>query len=213
MAEKGKKKSIAKKVFRYLDSHPYARQAIVMGIANLSSLARRICDESGEKMTMGAAKAALRRYASSGKIHDYSRDLASLFQKTRLQIKNKVAVLVLRPEAVERLPAVAKRTAGDYSVLSASDFAVLMVGEDSVDEIVRIIGKPNVRQIIRNQALILLTTPVGVEYSPGWVAFFTDALARAGINMREYYSVYTETVFVLSKNDALKAYAILDEML
>ena len=45
MAENKAKKSIARQVFSYLDTHPYARQAIVMGIANLSSLSRRVKEE------------------------------------------------------------------------------------------------------------------------------------------------------------------------
>ncbi len=213
MAKNAKKKSVARQVFSYLDTHPYSRQAIVMGIANLSALSRRIKEEAALPAKAGAIKAALRRYNARDDIRDYSKDLASLFRSTRLQIKNKIAVLILRSEAVEKLPAVARRTHGDYSVLSATEFSVLMVTEELVDEIVRLIGKPLVKQIIRNQALILLSTPVGIETSPGWVAFFSDALAKEGINIREYYSVYTETVFVLSKKDAIRAYEILDNML
>lgn len=210
---KENQKSVAKQVFTYLDTHPYARQAIVMGIANLSSLARRAKTDLASPAKVGAIKAALRRYSSRSELHDYEKDLAGLFKQTRLSIKNKVAVLILLPAAVERLPQVAKRTNGDYSVLSATDFSVLMVSEEFVDEVSRVIGKPNIKQTIRNQAIIMLKTPAYVETAPGWVAFFTDALAQKGINIREYYSVYTETVFVLSKKDALRAYEILDEML
>lgn len=38
-------------------------------------------------------------------------------------------------------------------------------------------------------------------------------LARNGINILEYYSCYTDTVFVLAKKDALKAYSLFDRVL
>lgn len=213
MPKPSKKKSIAKQVFSYLDTHPYARQALVMGIANLSSLARRVKSDVESPAKNGAIKAALRRYSGRKEMHDYEKDLAGLFRQTRLSIKNKASVFILRPDAVEKIPQVAKRTSGDYSIISGSQFTVLIVSEEVADEVSRIIGKPMIRQSIRNQALIMLTTSPGLETSPGWVAFFTDALAKEGINVREFYSVYTETVFVLSRKDALRAYEILDNML
>jgi hypothetical protein len=208
-----KKQSAARQVFSYLDTHPYARQSMVMGIANLSSLARRIKNDLASQARIGAIKAALRRYAGRKEVHDYEKDLSWLFRQTKLSIKNKASVFLLKPEAMDKVPAVAKRTGGDYSIISATGFSLLIISEELADEVSRIIGKAQIRQTIRSQALITLSTPTGVETSPGWVAFFTDALAKEGINVREFYSVYTETVFVLSRKDALRAYEILDKML
>ncbi len=213
MAKETKKKSVARQAFSYLDTHPYARQALVMGIANLSSLARRVKSDLESSAKLGAIKAALRRYSGRKEIHDYEKDLSWLFRQTKLSIKNKASVFILKPEAIDKLPSVARRTGGDYDIISGDGFSVLIVSEEVADEVGRIIGKTAIKQAIRNQALITLSTPPGVETSPGWVAFFTDALAKEGINVREFYSVYTETVFVLSRKDALRAYEILDNML
>ncbi|MBI5036695.1 ACT domain-containing protein [Candidatus Micrarchaeota archaeon] len=52
-----------------------------------------------------------------------------------------------------------------------------------------------------------------MEDVPGVVAFLTAQMARAGINIYEFWSSYTDTVFVLDKKDATKAYETLGALL
>jgi hypothetical protein len=77
----------------------------------------------------------------------------------------------------------------------------------------KLVGKQNIIKFLKNQYTVTLQSPEGIETTPGFVAFFSEILARNGVNIREHYSCFTDTVFVLAKKDALKAYSLFDRVL
>ena len=52
-----------------------------------------------------------------------------------------------------------------------------------------------------------------LETVPGVVAFLTAALAREGINLKEFLSCYADTIFIVEKSQATKAYSVLSSFL
>ncbi|MDP7282055.1 MAG: ACT domain-containing protein [Candidatus Undinarchaeales archaeon] len=50
-----------------------------------------------------------------------------------------------------------------------------------------------------------------VESTHGFVQYTTGLLAENGINIVEVLSCYTDTIFIVEKEDALKAYDILSK--
>ncbi|MFC2174294.1 hypothetical protein ACFLQ2_00290 [archaeon] len=205
------KQSVTKQVFAALDANPYMKQAIKYGIANHSAIAKKLGVKAGE----AAVKAAVRRYAEQLEYHDYSKGLKKLFSGTQLVLKSDVAVLILRPSLDSLLAAqkVSKILGTEFSMISSASAITLIINQKNLGEVKTAIGAKNVIESAKNQYILMLTSPEGIESTPGWVAFLTELLARDGINIREYYSCYTDTVFVLEKKDALKAYELLDTIL
>ena len=213
--ESADKRSVAQRVFDALDSDPYARQSIKLGIANITAVAKRIREEHAPNASIEAVRTAIRRYVDGIDDYEYEkvRDLKKLLKKAKLTLKNDIAVLRLYPSALLNLERVSKIVGKDFSMISSPNAVTLIIDRDRVDDAIEAIGKPHIAHIGKNFHAILVTSPEEVEEVPGWVAFIAELLARNEINIREYYSCYRDTVFVLQKEDALRAYALMEKAL
>jgi hypothetical protein len=60
--------------------------------------------------------------------------------------------------------------------------------------------------------MLRLTSPPEIEYIPGVVAYMLDRLSEHGVNFTDLYSCYTDTNLVVERQDALKAFELLEQM-
>ncbi len=204
--------SVAKKVSGYLDSDKGATDAMRRGIANLSAVAGAIMRECAlPKSAYFAVKAAVRRYGERLEKYDANSELRQLVKKTKVSIRSSVAVIRTPPKfrSLLKLREI-ERNARDFSLIESENAITIIVDDEYADEALLQLGKGSVLQVERGLHLISLTSPKELEKVPGFVAFATDALARSGINIKECFSCYTDTVFILEKEDAMKAFRILD---
>lgn len=206
------KQSVTKQVFAALDANPYMKQAIKYGIANHSAIAKKLEIKGASEV---AVKAAVRRYAEQLEYYDYSKKLKKLFTGTQVVLKSDITVLVLSPtlDSLAAAQKVSKLLGNEFSMISSPSAITLIIDQKKLPEVKKIIRPKSIMETIKNQYSLSLRSPLEVETTPGWVAFFTELLAREGINIREYFSCYLDTVFVLNKEDALKAYELLDGIL
>ena len=205
--------SIAKTVFDYLDSDKGATDAMRRGIANYSAVSEGIMKEcSLPKSSYYAVKAAVRRYGEKLEKYDAASELRKLIKKTKVSIRSSVAV-IRTPARFRQLLKLREieRDARDFSLIESENAITIIVDDEYADEALAQLGKANVMQVERGLHMISLTSPQELEKVPGFVAFSTDLLARAGINIKECFSCYTDTVFILEKEDAMKAFRILDK--
>jgi len=206
-------KSIAKQIARLLDADPYIKQSLKLGVANYSAIARKLRKEYLPKASLEAVKAAVRRYSLGEDSFDYVKDLKELLSKTKIALKSDVCVLTLFPDTRLDLDKITKKVGKDFSIVRSTNAITMMLDQEHIEDALKLIGKQNLIKSIKNHYALTLQSPKGIEASPGFVAFFSEILARNGINIREYYSCYTDTVFVLAKKDALKAYSLFDRVL
>ena len=205
------KQSISKQVARALEANPYYKQAIKMGVANYSAIAKKLKVKGSE----AALKAGVMRYAENMEQYDYMPALKKLMKNTTVQLKSNIAVVVLFP-SLDSLLKVRKLSAlgRDFSIVSSPNSITLVFDEHLMHKVLGTVEKKNMLKKTKGLCQIVLTTlPELAEETPGWVAFHTELLARNGINVLEYYSCYTDMVFVLEKGDALKAYKLISSVL
>ncbi len=63
-----------------------------------------------------------------------------------------------------------------------------------------------------NLNLIVIHSPPAVEETPGVISHMLNSLASEGINVVEFVSCYTDTIFVVKGSNAAKAYEILQKL-
>ncbi len=66
-------------------------------------------------------------------------------------------------------------------------------------------------RITKNLVALTIKSPEDIENVSGFMAFVTQLLASNGINIREFISCYTDTVMVLTKNEGLKTFNLLQK--
>ncbi len=207
------KQSTAKQVFALLEADPYSRQAMRLGIANISAIAALIKRERLPSATLPSIKAAIRRYSARLPNYDYYHDLRAILRGTSCTLKGSMAVLTLFPGTRLNTSQLSQKASDSFSLITSGSGATLIISEEDLQEVKKLIGRENIRSTARRLSAVILTSPPELKETPGFVAYISELLARNEVNITEFYSCYRDTVFVLEKKDALKAYALLERNL
>jgi len=203
--------SVSKKVQAALEEKPFLLEALAQNYANISEVARQMQKQTGG--TTVAVRAAIKRY-TSGKIalqRAEEKKVLHLLHQSTLTLSTKVGMMV-----VERTPLTEQKAA--QVLIKARAWAKgpsgmsLAVDEAHWEELNRLFSPTEIIAAYHDLVALTLVSPPGIVSSPGFVAILTSRLAREGVNLREFWSAYNDTVMLFDKEDALKAYRLLSDM-
>ena len=186
----------------YLKNKPYTMEALENGVVNFSALARVVQKELGIK-NYQAIKAAIRRYAEhidtvKGSIE--ARALGVL-KENRIALLDGVHVIVSEEElGIEND---AKVKMDEYYVYLTRKNVMPRLGKRAKESIVRSRD---------NCSALIIYSEEKLEGTSGVIAFLASLLAEQNINVIELISVYTETILVVMREDALRSYEILSRI-
>ncbi len=215
------KVSIAKAVKELVLSRPAIRECLVLGIINYSALARVLLEElerKGIKTSAGAVKMALIRIGEELKKEraSFEEKIKNVIAKTVIELQSDLIVVTAEKRAVlsriERLSKVMEK-ARFFQLTQGVETFTIVVSSEEKDEIIKILGRENIVDLIEGQTAIVLISPEDIIETPGIVAFITLALSFNGINIIQVISCHKDTIFVLDRRDAPKAYQILEELI
>jgi len=208
-----KKSSAAELTRKYIDRHPSVRDCISKDLINYSSLSRTIMKELGVK-NEEAVLAASRRYAMKLAKTDFEGDILSLLESSRLELKTKICIVAAKNEwiVLKNLEDVVKKILGEKSTMQVlqSTNAITVISEDKhLPGIVKAIGSDHIITKRENLAEITVRSPPSIEDTPGVFAYLMTMLSEQGINLLEAVSCYTDTIFIVTREDMMRAFDIL----
>jgi len=209
--------SIAKQVRDYISNRPSVADALRMGIVNHSALARRIAKELGIRRGE-AVLAACRRYPVD-RIRGYREDaVKQVLQKSRIETRSKVSTITVAQgvDVLRRLGDVVEELLDENRIcrlIQVSQGTVIIVDDDAVSRFTRKLREEHLLNVRRDLVEIAVTSPVSVEETPGLMAFLSTALASKGINIVQAMSCYTDTIFILERDDMTTAFDVLTQRL
>ena len=207
--------SIARQVRDYIAGRPSITDAIKMGIVNDSALARLVSKELGVRK-YGAVLAACRRFPVE-KMKGYREDAVKrMLKKSRIETRTKIATItvVQGVDVLQRLGDVVEELLDENKIcrlIQVSQGTVIIVDEGSVPRVTRKLREGQVINVGRDLVEITATSPESVEETPGLLAFLSGALASRGINIVQAMSCYTDTIFILEKEDMTGAIEVLTQ--
>jgi len=187
----------AQNVRNYLRNKPYLLEALEKGIVNLSELSRQIQKEL-ETNNITATKAALRRFGEELKKRRQKREekVLQILKRSSIAVYDRKAVIITTKEV---------NTKSGMKVDLPGKFVYLLDRADLPERISTLVKHDNCTMIVIN-------SPEELEATPGVVAFLTTLLAEQNVNIVEFISCWTETVIVVDKQDSLKAYEALTNL-
>ncbi len=208
-------KSVVSKVYDALDEDLYLRSAILLGVANLSAVSEKIRKEAAPEASREAVRAAVRRYVSEMDEGKGGEDLAKLLSDTGFSLRSNIAVIQAYQDrrVMMRLDDKLKEIGKEFNIISSGHAITIIAGDENVQALVKAIGKENLVGYRRGLHAIYLNSGKEIKTTKGFVAFVTSLLHRKGINLIEFYSCYTDTVLIVSREDSLKAYELLDRVI
>ncbi len=212
---------VAEKVREYVFTHPFVRECLKEGIVNYSALARQILRELRRLNTHaseGSVKMALIRIRDEllRTSEEIATKVREVIASSVISLQTDLAVIeVRRYVAIPNLGKIAEivgRSRFFHVIYGEVSFS-LIVPHEVVDELLEVVGKENVIRIVCDQTAIIIVSPDDVVETPGVLAYISSALASHGINVTHATSCFRETVIVCDREEATKAYAILEELI
>ncbi|MFH1200574.1 MAG: ACT domain-containing protein [Candidatus Micrarchaeota archaeon] len=203
--------SISEAVCRVLESRPYMLCAIEEGYANHSEIARLVGEDlkkQGVRAGAEALRAAVRRFCHERTSSSFKRSqaISRLLCGSKLELKTKLAVVVLSLAA--RIP-----TIPGASLVHGPSGVTLVLPQDSLPELYKHVRGEDILLEKKDLAALSVVSAENIEVVPGVVAFLSSTLSENGVNIREFLSSYRDTVMVVERRDALKAFSLLERLL
>jgi hypothetical protein len=208
--------SVARAVRDYIDTRPVVRDALAMGIINLSALTRRIQQETGIAQEE-AVLVACRRYRPKQRSRGYEDAIRRVLDQCKLEVRTRVAVLTFRASwrLLGRLDkAIAAATSGDpVHVLHGSESVTVILDEATAPEIEEALGKEEILKKTSGLVEVNLRSPSRIEDVPGILAFLVSSLSDRGINLLQVISCHKDNMFILETEDLFPAMQVLNGLI
>jgi len=200
----------------YIKNHPNIKSCLKKGLINYSSLARLISvDLKIEKKTSKEAIliAARRFHETLKKEIEQDKNILNLLSSSELEIKNKIVVLILSKdidlEDVDCAQKEIRKDFGTFYLLEGSNSYTLITQERYLN----IAEEKLKRKVIKKNdglALVILKSSREIESTVGVVSYLTSLFAENGVNILEFLSCWTDTLFIIESKDVNKVMGFLN---
>lgn len=210
--------SVAQAVRTYIDARPVVRDALAMGIVNLSALTRRIRDETDGLGTEEAVLVACRRYSPKTAQPDYQAGIRKVLDKSKLEVRTRIATLALHPstKTFARLEKAVNALQGrthPIHMLHGSESITIITDEGLLKEMKGALGDDDVIKESKGLVELNIRSPDSIEDVPGVLAFLASTMAARGINFLEVVSCYKDNIFIIEEADLFQAFQVLNGLI
>ena len=208
--------SVAAEVRRVVGEDPVLRECLARGLVNYSEAARRVraeLERRGLRASLASVKMALIRLSEKLKASSFE-DVERIIASSRLAVQDDIAVLTVpRDELMSALRAVGRLLPESrfLQIIQSIKTATIIVAEEDLDRLARSFKR--VESVIRGQSTIIIISPPEIVETPGVLYYLTGFLAHNGINITQVVSCYLDTILVMSKSEAVRAYQLLHKLI
>ena len=204
-------KTTSELTIEYIKNHPHIKSCLKAGLINYSSLSRQIAKDLKieKKTSMEAILIAARRFQdklSEEKV--YEKKIKNLLSDSEIEIKNKIVVFIINKSiSSDSFQKIQK--SGLFSVLEGSNSYTVITQEKNATLLEKKL-KGFIIKSTKNLALVNIKSGQDIENIPGIVAYLTSLFAENGVNILEFLSSWTDTLFVIEKKDVNKVLEFLE---
>jgi aspartokinase len=191
------------------------------GVVNYTWLAEKIMNDveritKKKKVNIDAVKAALIRFQQDLQQEETTQrtTVGYVISKSTTELQNDITVITMKKEVVERRFEQLFKLAGEtrfFNLNQGKKVYTIVISSEDVPELLRVFDEKEVLDKLDNQSAIIIISPYEIVNTPGVVSFITRLLYVNGVNITQLNSSYTDTILILPKEQALKAYHILEE--
>ena len=192
---------------KYLSEHPSIKDCLRKGIINYSKLSRKIAKELNieKKTSIEAILIAARRYEAKIKKDKVREEkILNILKQSELEIKNKIIVAILQKnfplDKLIKLETKIKQQEDVIYAIEGTKTYTIITSEKYLREI-EVIFEKKIIKTTKNQAMITMKNPKGIEETTGFTAYLYSRFGEYGVNILETMSCWTDTIFVISEDD------------
>ena len=208
-------KSTTELTKEYIKDHPSIKNCLRMGLVNYYALARHIAKELHieRKMSMEAILVAARRFQMElGKDRVQVEQIKNMLARSEVELRNKITVLIVEKSFdFEYINSIHQRIHTEHNpfyFLEGSDNYTIITAEKYLPLLeAKLKGK--ILKKHHNLALIMFKSAKEIESQLGVIAYLCGLFAENGVNIVEFLSCWTDTLFVINTKDVAKTLTFL----
>ncbi|MHA1130058.1 MAG: DUF7523 family protein [Candidatus Helarchaeota archaeon] len=213
--------SIAEATRRVIQVHPSIIDSIKQGVINYSALAELIRERvlrlaNRKSVQIDAIKMALMRYAEELKESRklLEANISKIIAGSELELKNDVTVFtVLQHALIKKFDALTPFVEGSrfFQIIQGTKTFTIAAHQNLLPSLIELIEDKNIIATNKNQSALILISPHEIIDTPGIVAYVSNLFANHNINITQFMSCHLDTIFIISREDSIKAYKALEE--
>ena len=202
-----------------LSTHPFLYELLSRDLANYSRLAEYLQDEIslqfGSKVSQAAIMMALRRIAHN--LNERKTSPRTAFNAEVILKSGLCDVTILKTPALltklKRLYGLVDQSRGEtLNIIHGNYEVTIVMTEKYLSELKKLLEVEEIVNIEKNLVSLATSFSKDFLYTPGMLALATRELAWENINVYENISTMTELIFIVSSNDATRAYDVLKRL-
>lgn len=202
--------SISSTVRQYIYRNPTIKDALMMGIVNYSSLARKIMNEM-KINNFEAVETALKRIP---KIEKDSVDIKKALKTSKIETITGVSYIVLKSssENIKKAASLLSSIVKDYNqyrMIQGIQGTVVVIDDHEFEKIVSNFQRGEIIEKRRGLGEIIITSREDITFIKGYVAYVSNVLAVNDINLLQLVSFYTDITVIIDTKDMAKAFNVL----
>lgn len=197
-------------------SKPLILASLEMQIVNYSALARLLRKEVegrlGRKVSEAAVKMAILRFREQLAARVSEANVLKVVGESTASLIDDVGLLTLR--GVDPLTLLSKALsmaskARLFQLTQGIRTFTIVTDDDYIDGMLGELEPQWVEAVYRDQAAVVLVSPPDIITTPGVIAYLATLLGFNGVNITQLISTHTDTLFIVQRGDAVKAYTLL----
>lgn len=195
----------------YIKEHPSIKSCLKKGLINYSSLSRLIAKDLKiqNKTSKDAILIAARRYHQKLKQEsNIEKKVRTLLSNCEIEIKNRISVFILEKNLIlenfDSIEREVRKSLGSFYILEGSISFTIVIPERH-DKLIKTKFKGKIIKERKDLSLLVLKTPPEIEDTKGSIAYLTSLFAENDVNIVEFLSCYTDTLFIIDSKDVSKA--------
>ncbi len=208
--------SIAKEVWKEIESDVVVRRGLEKGIISMKNLAVYLIKKKKIVASLDAVVSAIRRYKEEQpleKKYETARQMLSQSKEVRITTNIIQIILEKNKETQKLLQKAFERIDYDKGelllIMQAEQSIKLMLNEKNKEKIIDIFPKKTVIGLEENIAQINITLSDEAVKTPGIMSVLTTEVMMHGVNPVEIMSCVPEVLFFVKQKDVLKCYDVI----
>lgn len=214
-------KSIASSVKELVSYHPSLRDCLALDLLNYSAAADFLkpkveANLKRKEISLDAIKMALIRLRDEIRkevIMTYERGIVDVIKNSKLELKNEITVVTVELDDFKDIAMDVMRAASRsrfMQITQGISSVTVALDHDLYERMGTIFSRLDVRDIITDQSAIVMISPKEIIQTPGVISYVVSLLFRNNLNITQIMSCYTDTILIVSRKEALRAYSILE---
>ncbi len=209
--------SLTKTVQSLIKDDPPLQEALVRGYGNYSAIARllkpKVEEALGRKVTLEGLITAVKR---AKPVFEPRSEYLKIIAESVINLRTDVAKISL--EKTRRNLEKARLISADFpeaffQVLEGATTLTLVTDQRIFDRVQSVFREEETLEKKEYLTAIIVQSPRGIVDTPGCIASFYNSIAMAQINIEETISCFTETIIVLGREDAVRAFSLLTDLI